>query len=462
MDSGAGSSADHTQHAPLPVCVRKGGKASRSLAAAVATAAGQARCSTKCARAPETGPDEAQEPQHRPWADLPADILGVVVGRLPLVEDRARLRSVCRAWSAAAHLHRRPPPPLPLLVLSDFSFASFCAGGTLTGARRRIPLPERETASAGSVRCVGSCEGWLVGVKLNKGRYFGDLRCFLMKAFSRDVIRLPPPSAAARPVDAYSLSLPIVNGSGVMNCAINATQCVMSFYKVVLSDSPDSGSKCVAVGISDVKGAVKLAFWRPGMKSWCVCNGACITEFIDIVFCHGKLYVLSSSEFTTDLFAFEISEDKNGMIVSRVERVVFELPEATGNYNEMWRIVEWRGKLLIVASYSGDTEFGHVIVEVRVFESDFTTNPVRFTEIVSLDGDCIFISPSSSKSFCSCDYDGVGEDLIYFIDGNLCPEKFVYNMKDGMMAPLVADGPEDKFWTPDDGPKIATWLFPTE
>ncbi|CAL4987025.1 unnamed protein product [Urochloa decumbens] len=430
MDSGAGTSADHIQHAPLPVCVRKRGNASRAAAA-------QTRRSTRCAPAPETRrPDEAQEVQHCPWGDLPADILGVVVGRLPLVEDRARLRSVCRAWRAAARLHRRPPPPLPLLVLFDFSFASFCAGGTLTGARRRVPLPERETASAGSVHC----QGWLVGVKLNKGRYFGDLRCFLMKAFSRDVIRLPPPSAATRPVDAYSMSLPIVNGSGVVNCAINATQCVMSFYK----------------------GAVKLAFCRPGMKSWCVCDGACITEFIDIVFCHGKLYVLSSSEFTTDLFAFEISEDNNGMIVSRVGRIVFELPEATGNYNEMWRIVEWRGKLLIVASYSVDTEFGHVIVEVRVFESDFTTKPVRFTEIVSLDGDCIFISPSSSKSFCSCDYDGVGEDLIYFIDGNLCPEKFVYNMKDGMMAPLVADGPEDKFWTPDDGPKIATWLFPTE
>ncbi|CAO2146788.1 unnamed protein product [Urochloa humidicola] len=237
---------------------------------------------------------------------------------------------------------------------------------------------------------------------------------------------------------------------------------MLSFYKVVLSDSPESGSKYVVVGISIIKGAVKLAFWRPGMKSWCVCDGACITEFIDIVFCHRKLYVLSSSEFTTDLFAFEISEDNNGMIVSRVEHVVVELPEVTGNYNEIWRIVEWRGKLLIVATYSGDTEFGHMIVDVRVFEADFSTNPFRFTEIVSLDGYCIFISPSSSKSFRSCGYDGVGEDLIYFIDGNLCPEMFVYNLKDGMMAPLVADGSEDNFWAPDDGPRIATWLFPTE
>jgi hypothetical protein len=141
MNSGVGTSAEHTQHAHLPVCVRKGGKASLSLAATAAKAA-HTRCSTKCARASETQrPDEAEEPQHRPW-----DILGVVVGRLPLVEDRARLRSVCRAWRAATRIHRRLPPPLPLLVLSDFSFASFCPEGTLTGARRRVPLPEREIA----------------------------------------------------------------------------------------------------------------------------------------------------------------------------------------------------------------------------------------------------------------------------------------------------------------------------
>jgi hypothetical protein len=120
MNSGVGTSAEHTQHAHLPVCVRKGGKASLSLAAAAAKAA-HTRCSTKCARASETRrPDEAEEPHDRPWADLQVDILSVVVGRLPLVEDRARLRSICRAWRAAARIHRRPPPPLPLLVLSDF------------------------------------------------------------------------------------------------------------------------------------------------------------------------------------------------------------------------------------------------------------------------------------------------------------------------------------------------------
>jgi len=59
-------------------------------------------------------------------------------------------------------------------------------------------------------------------------------------------------------------------------------------------------------------------------------------------------------------------------------------------------------------------------------------------------------------------YDEAGEDLIYFTDDNLCHEKFVYNMKDGTVAPLAADGLEGKFRAPDCGLIDATWLFPPE
>ncbi|CAL4980223.1 unnamed protein product [Urochloa decumbens] len=393
MDSGRSTSADQNRRAPLPARFRNSAKPSRSRPAVA-----QTRRSTKCATASDT--PRSDETQHRPWAGVPVDILGIVICLLPLVEDRARLRSVCRA-------HRSGPPP--------------------------------PAAAAPSPAC--------------------DARLLVRQLLRRrDLDRRAPPHPAAGEGNEGGRHLPL--RALVRGVARGREQCVTSFGKVILSSSPGSGSKCVAVAISRVKSAAKLALWRSGMKTWCLCDGACITDFMDIVFCHGKLYVLSSSEFTMDLFAFEISEDNNGMIVSRVERFVFELPEVNDNFSGTCRIVEWRGKLLIVAAYSGDTEFGHMIVEVRVLEADFGTNPVRFTEIVSLDGDCIFISPCSSKSFRSCGYDGVGEDLIYFID--LCPEKFVYNMKDGMMAPIIADGSEDKFWAPYDRPKTATWLFPTE
>jgi hypothetical protein len=404
------------------------------------------------------------DPQIRSWADLPADILGVVACRLPRFADRASVRSVCRAWCAAARLHR--PPPLPLLVLADFAFASFCADGTMAPGARRIPLPSGVSA-AHNVRCVGSFEGWLVGVQLNKGRYFGDARCMLMNAFSRDVAHLPPPSIATHFIDAYSKSLPIVNGSGVVHCTVNAAQYVMSFSKVVLSASPDSGSKCVVAAVSVHRSSAKLALWRPGMTSWCVCHGGCISKFSDIALYQGKLYMFS--KITTNLFVFEISEDDSGLMVSRVERCMTKLPEINNTYGQRWNIVEWHGKLLLVVTYSGAAEGWHNICKIGVFEVDLSTNPFRFTEISSLDGDCIFISPCSSKSFCACEYDEVEGDHIYFIDGGLNPakhpppfDKFVYNIRDGTMGLFAAEISEDKLGTPDGMLMNPTWLFPYE
>ncbi|KAG2558536.1 hypothetical protein PVAP13_8NG273500 [Panicum virgatum] len=408
MDRRRGTSADQACHAPLPP-----------------VAVPQARCTTKCVCVPGPGLPASETPrlddeleleaQRRPWADLPADILGVVVGRLALLEDRARLRSVCHAWRAAAPHHRQRPPPLPLLVLSDFSFASFREEGTMTGARRRVPLPETEAAEevgSDGARCVGSFEGWLVGAERDPSRGIGDLRCFLMNAFSGDVVRLPAPSAAAHPDDALiSRSLPIANGGGsdaVMNCVINAAECVMSFRKVVLSSSPEPGTGCVVAAISMIEDTTKLALWRPGTKSWCVCSGSCVPKFTDVVFCQGKLYMLSCSELTTDLFSLDLSsssssdDDSGGLIVvSRIDRREIEWPEVTDGYHQNWSMVEWRGKLLIVATYTSDVdaETWQRIVEVRVFEASLSTDPVRFTEIKRLDGDCVFISPCNSRAF---------------------------------------------------------------
>ncbi|KAF7106806.1 hypothetical protein CFC21_107516 [Triticum aestivum] len=406
------------------------------------------------------------EPQRRPWADVPQDILGIVAGRLPCVEDRARMRSVCAAWRAAARLHRPPPPPLPLLVHADFTFSSFSPDGVRMGARR-VPLPEG--VAADDVRCVGSFEGWLAGVRPNEGRYLGDGECFLMNPFSRDVLHLPPPSASSHFVDAHSRSLPIIGGSGVVECTINAPQYVMSFCKVILSSSPDSGSKCTVAAFSVHRNGAKLALWRPGMASWCVCLGGCISKFSDITFYQGKLYVLS--ELTTNLFVVEITDDGAdcGLMVSRVERCVAELPEVKDSYKQRWNLVEWHGKLLLIARYLGGGVSWNDICKVGVYVVDLSTKPLRFTEINTLDGDCIFISPCSSKSFHASEYDGVESNVIYFIDGHLCHakngpplDKFMYNLRDGTLAPFAADLSEQNFRAPDGKLMSPTWLFPSE
>ncbi|CAL4987044.1 unnamed protein product [Urochloa decumbens] len=461
MDPGRGGPG-RSRDPPLHVRTPRGRRRSPSRPSAAWV---QARRSTQCPTAPAPpGPGAGREPQHGSWADLPADILGLVVGRLPRANDRVRLHAACHAWRAAGRSHGRPPPPLPLLVLSDFALSSFCADGAMTRARR-LPLPSRETAV--DVRCVGSFQEWLVGVQLNKGRYFGDGRCFLMNAFSREVIYLPPPSVSTHFIDAYSRSLPIANGSGTVHCTVNGAQYVMSFCKVDLSSSPDPDSKCAVAAISVHRSSAKLALWRTGMTSWCVCQGGCMSKFSDIALYQGKVYTFS--KFTTNLFVFDITEDDSGLMVSHVERCVAKLPEVGESYRQTWNIVEWHGKLLLVVTYIGGEGGWHNICKIGVFEVDLSTNPFRFTEINSLDGDCIFISPCSSNSFRACQYDRVEGDLIYFIDGGLYPAKnappfnrSVYNMRDGAMAPFAAEIPDYNLRAPDGSLMNPTWLFPSE
>ncbi|KAL6653982.1 hypothetical protein ACP70R_007447 [Stipagrostis hirtigluma subsp. patula] len=173
------------------------------------------------------------------------------------------------------------------------------------------------------------------------------------------------------------------------------------------------------------------------------------------------------SKLITSLFVFEIMENDSGLIVSRVERCVIELPAVKDSYRQSWNIVEWHGKLLLVVTYFCDTKYWNGISKVRVFEVDLGTNPVRLIEINSLDGDCIFISPCSSKSFRACQYDGVKDDLIYFIDYSFFPgpdatfDKFVYNMRDGTVAPFAAGILEKNLRAPDGRLMDPTWFFPS-
>jgi hypothetical protein len=59
-------------------------------------------------------------------------------------------------------------------VLADFTIASFGVDGAVALGARRVPLPAAESADH-DVHCISSFEGWLVGVRLNKGTKFDTL-----------------------------------------------------------------------------------------------------------------------------------------------------------------------------------------------------------------------------------------------------------------------------------------------
>jgi hypothetical protein len=54
------------------------------------------------------------------WSEVPLELAGLVLGRLPSHIDRVRFGAVCSQWRSAVQ-QVRLPPPLPLLALKDGS-----------------------------------------------------------------------------------------------------------------------------------------------------------------------------------------------------------------------------------------------------------------------------------------------------------------------------------------------------
>ncbi|KAF8659090.1 hypothetical protein HU200_058733 [Digitaria exilis] len=67
------------------------------------------------------------------WEELPPELLGLVLHRLPSLGDRVRLRAVCRPWRAGALVQRQQekplPPPLPYRAVDDLAFLVHDDGG---------------------------------------------------------------------------------------------------------------------------------------------------------------------------------------------------------------------------------------------------------------------------------------------------------------------------------------------
>ncbi|CAN6336492.1 unnamed protein product [Urochloa humidicola] len=102
------------------------------------------------------------------WSDIPLDLVGRILRRLPAHIDRLRFSAVCPQWRAAA---RRPPvdPPLPLLLLPDATAYSFPGS--------------KPFHFAGCAGYTDACGSWLV--------FSSEDACFLKDPFSNSTVTLP-------------------------------------------------------------------------------------------------------------------------------------------------------------------------------------------------------------------------------------------------------------------------------
>ncbi|KAK9292376.1 hypothetical protein L1049_020343 [Liquidambar formosana] len=128
------------------------------------------------------------------WANLPNELLGLIVQRLSLFDDFIVFGAVCKSWKSVSDVEAKPPSPpmFPWLILAedgdkederikDKEFIQSRRFFNLSNANvYEFQLPE-----ASSRRCLGTHFGWLFTLGL-------DLQISLLHPFTRHQIPLPP------------------------------------------------------------------------------------------------------------------------------------------------------------------------------------------------------------------------------------------------------------------------------
>uniref|UniRef100_A0A0E0EBL9 Uncharacterized protein n=1 Tax=Oryza meridionalis TaxID=40149 RepID=A0A0E0EBL9_9ORYZ len=211
-----------------------------------------------------------------PWSDLPSDLLGLVIARLPFPADRARFRAVCSAWHSAVRLHVASPPQLPWIALSP-------------GPPVAMPTHAGEKNVVNTV-CVGSTDGWralhrttaaAAGTKTKRHTFF-----------------LHNPFTAT--------TVPLAELEDVLDDAFFEWNEVCKV--IIRSSSCPDGDHLVAVMTNHYN--FPLILCQPGKGTWT--PDSCTMPFvrvIDIAFFKDKLYLITTAE---DLFAVDLAADKHG------------------------------------------------------------------------------------------------------------------------------------------------------
>uniref|UniRef100_A0A2N9FNE9 KIB1-4 beta-propeller domain-containing protein n=1 Tax=Fagus sylvatica TaxID=28930 RepID=A0A2N9FNE9_FAGSY len=97
------------------------------------------------------------------WSELPTDMIGEIVNRLPNFMDIKAIVAVCKQWrSACSETETTRPPPFPLLKLSETQVDSNtrqCFFNLCDGRRYQLELSRIR-----GKRCWGSPHGWVIAL----------------------------------------------------------------------------------------------------------------------------------------------------------------------------------------------------------------------------------------------------------------------------------------------------------
>ncbi|EAY99696.1 hypothetical protein OsI_21678 [Oryza sativa Indica Group] len=318
----------------------------------------------------------------RPWPDLPSELLGLVLLRLPSHADRVRLRSVCRPWRSSARVELDLlPPPLPWLLLRGGAFITLP-----DGAAHRLP------AVPGDATHLASTGSGLLIVH-------GDGMLSLMN----------PSSLATTPLAALAAVLPKYIRYKYL--AADRQRLVPLINKAVVSDN----FTALLIGNRTWKVIVTIGF-SPPLAHF-------PSSIVDIASFQGKLYYLTSDvrKRQEELYIFGVDNAKQigiRCISSTLKDIGEESwfgPCSTERYATERYLVASNDRLLMVRRwinlppiYPSDSGIVKRTRRFEVFEAaDLSSGCGRWIKVDTLMGHALFVSKGCVVA-----------------RGKLCPPKF--------------------------------------
>ncbi|CAL5011948.1 unnamed protein product [Urochloa decumbens] len=332
------------------------------------------------------------------WEDLPADLIGLVLLRLPSLADRVRLRAACRPWRAAAkQMKPSLPLPLPWLAFRDGSIVD------LDGA---------------PVRCAPILrDGVFRYLAVDNFAFLihDDGACSLMNPLSG--LTLPLPKIApvvCRAIDRYYFyqqsQLRTTHDKVILSSPFDSTLDPL-LTSIILEGNDVVISACKnhdAVNISMCPESSQLPPTRHAK---------------DISFLNGKLYALTEYEglWSIKLDANLLSEPKSSLRFHQcipkdpTQHEIHWCPDP--NQQQPWDpsdlppgyivvryLAESNGRLLMIRRWMAFPRKARLGTQERtsrfeVFEADLSTVPGQWVKVDNLDGQAIFLRAVPTHSF---------------------------------------------------------------
>ncbi|CAL4986800.1 unnamed protein product [Urochloa decumbens] len=352
----------------------------------------------------------------RPWQDIPLELAGLVIGRLPAHADRVRFAAVCTQWRAAAREVRPLPPPLPLLALPDV--------GTVYSPPLRQPF-RLPAAAAGFAAACGS---WLLFSSADGG-------CFLRNPFSNATVPLPAlhrvreryKSSGAQPIFTYETT-----GStklSVRRLLLCSPRLVAAY--VVLGSCWDDD--CTRVPYMAVCQPGAGSWWSVCMDDSLVSEGPVVPTLAAMAFHKGMLFAVE--RYRGRFYAVNIGVDQStgDPWVSRFRRIIpgniptssdpsTIIPHDNGIMETLFYQVESCGVLLVVCrqrqfQYQWG-QLGKQLLptgwkEFEVFQADFQES--RWTKLATIgDDQVLFLSKEYCASLCVLQLGMPGDHILFF------------------------------------------------